>query len=218
MKMHAWVLAVIVAVAVTVSCESTPKWQKGAAIGGAAGAGTGAVIGHQSGHAGEGALIGGAVGAVAGGLIGAQLDKQEEELSKIAEVQRKSEEELVVVLREKILFDVNEYTLKTGAQDNLVKIADVVRQYPDFNIQVEGHTDSTGTEAYNQTLSERRAQSVADFLVGQGLDPTRIYAVGYGEMRPVATNDTAEGRQQNRRVELHITPRKAAPATTAPAY
>ncbi|GAB4347312.1 MAG: OmpA family protein [Candidatus Abyssubacteria bacterium] len=206
MKALRFVLACCFAMAVAVSCESTPKWQKGAAIGGAVGAGTGAVIGHQSDHAIEGAVIGGAAGALAGGLIGAQLDKQQEELSQIAEVERPSEEELVVVLREKILFDVNEYSLKPGAQDNLSQIAQVLAKYPDFNILVEGHTDSTGTETYNQWLSEKRAQSVADYLIAQGLYSARIQVIGYGETRPVATNDTPEGRQQNRRVELHITP------------
>ena len=192
------------------SCANTPNWQKGAAVGGAAGAGTGAVIGHQSGDAGEGALIGGAVGAVAGGLIGRQLDKQQEELSRVAEVQRKSEEELVVILHEKILFDVNEYTLKPGAQDNLARIADVVKKYPEFDIIIEGHTDSTGVEQYNQWLSEQRAEAVAAALVARGVNPIRINSAGYGEMRPVATNETPEGRQQNRRVELHIKPSEPA--------
>jgi outer membrane protein OmpA-like peptidoglycan-associated protein len=198
------------------SCAEMQHWQKGAAIGGAAGAGTGAIIGAQSDHTAGGALIGGAVGAVAGGLIGRQLDKQEAELSQVAEVQRPSENELVVVLREKILFDVNEYSLKPGAEDNLQKIADVVSQYPDFNIIIEGHTDSTGAETYNQWLSEKRAETVANSLSVKGVAPYRIQTIGYGETRPVATNDTPEGRQQNRRVELHIKPAEAAPETEAP--
>lgn len=186
--------------------QNAPNWQKGAALGGALGAATGAVIGHQSGHGAEGALIGGAAGAVGGGLIGRQMDKQQEELSRIAEVQRPSENELVVVLREKILFDVNEYALKPGAEDNLAQIAQVISKYPDFDVMVEGHTDSTGTETYNQWLSEKRAGAVTASLASHGIPPARIQAAGYGELRPVATNDTAEGRQQNRRVELHIKP------------
>jgi len=195
------------------SCAQTqqmPNWQKGAAIGGAVGAGTGAVIGNQSDNTGEGALIGGAVGALAGGLIGKQLDKQQAELSQIAEVQRPSENELVVVLREKILFDLNEYALKLGAEDNLARIADVLVKYPDFTVYVEGHTDGTGSENYNQWLSEKRAAAVTDFLITRAISPVRIQAVGYGEMRPVATNETPQGRQQNRRVELHIEPATAA--------
>ncbi|RJP19746.1 MAG: OmpA family protein [Candidatus Abyssobacteria bacterium SURF_5] len=201
-------LIILAGVFLSASCADMQNWQKGAALGGAVGAGTGAVIGHQSDHAGEGALIGGAVGAVAGGLIGRQLDQQQAELSQIAEVQRTSEDELVVIMREQILFDVNEYSLKPGAEDNLTKISDVVVRYPDFNIIVEGHTDSTGTDQYNQTLSERRAEAVANALIARGVDPARIQTIGYGEMRPVATNETPEGRQQNRRVELHIKPKE----------
>ncbi len=203
------ILAVCLAVLISVSCAETPKWQKGAAIGGAVGAGAGAIIGHQSDHKVEGALIGAAVGATAGGLIGRKLDQQQAELAKIAEVERPSEEELVVILREKILFDVNEYSLKPGAQDSLRQIAGVLVKYPDFEVNVEGHTDSTGSETYNQWLSEKRAESVADFLVSTGMNQFPIRVTGYGETRPVATNETPEGRQQNRRVELHITPREA---------
>jgi outer membrane protein OmpA-like peptidoglycan-associated protein len=197
---------ILLAVLVGASCANTPKWQTGAVVGGAVGAGAGAVIGHQSDHEVEGALIGGAVGAVAGGLIGAQLDKQQAELSEVAEVERPSETELVVILRDKILFDVDAYSLKPGAEDNLTEIADILIKYPDFNIVVEGHTDNTGKENYNQWLSEKRAEAVADSLVSRGLNPARIQVVGYGETRPAATNETAEGRQQNRRVELHVVP------------
>jgi outer membrane protein OmpA-like peptidoglycan-associated protein len=192
------------------ACANTPNWQKGAVLGGALGAGTGAVIGNQSDHTGEGALIGGAVGAVAGGLIGKQLDKQQAELSQVAEVQRPSENELVVILHEKILFDVNEYSLKPGAEQNIAQIADIVAKYPDFDIAVEGHTDSTGGETYNQWLSEKRAEAVANSLITKGVDATRVKVSGSGELKPVATNDTPEGRQQNRRVEIHITPKPTA--------
>jgi outer membrane protein OmpA-like peptidoglycan-associated protein len=209
MKVFKLITIIVVTVLLLVSCADTPKWQTGAAAGGGIGAGTGAVIGHQSGREIEGALIGGAVGAVAGGLIGAQLDKQQAELSQVAEVQRPSEEELVVIMHDQVLFDVNEYTLKPGSEDNLAKVADVIIKYPDFNILVEGHTDSTGSDTYNQWLSEKRAESVASFLVSRGIDGMRVQTIGYGETRPVATNDTPEGRQQNRRVEIHITPRQA---------
>ncbi|RJP68708.1 MAG: OmpA family protein [Candidatus Abyssobacteria bacterium SURF_17] len=209
MKVFKLITIIVVTVLLLVSCADTPKWQTGAAAGGGIGAVTGAVIGHQSGREIEGALIGGAVGAVAGGLIGAQLDKQQAELSQVAEVQRPSEEELVVIMHDQVLFDVNEYTLKPGSEDNLAKVADVIIKYPDFNILVEGHTDSTGSDTYNQWLSEKRAESVASFLVSRGIDGMRVQTIGYGETRPVATNDTPEGRQQNRRVEIHITPRQA---------
>jgi outer membrane protein OmpA-like peptidoglycan-associated protein len=200
------ILAIGLAAVFAAGCANAPKWQKGAAVGGAVGAGTGAIIGHQSGHGGEGALIGGAIGAVTGGLIGAQMDKQQAELSKVAEVERPTEDTLVVTLREKVLFDTNEYMLKPGAEDNLNQIADILIRYPDTYIRVEGHTDSSGSETYNQWLSEKRAQAVADFLISRGVDPMRTQPVGYGETRPVATNETPEGRQQNRRVEIHIEP------------
>jgi outer membrane protein OmpA-like peptidoglycan-associated protein len=193
---------------VGVSCAGTEKWQSGAMIGAAVGAGAGAIIGHQSGHKEGGAVIGGAVGAITGGLIGKQLDKQEAELAEIAEVKRVSEEELVVILKEKILFDIDKYSLKPAAEDNINKIADILVKYPDFDITVEGHTDSTGKETYNQTLSEKRAGAVADFLAGGGLDQLRLQTIGYGETRPVASNETADGRAENRRVEIHITPRQ----------
>jgi len=199
---------VVLAALLLVSCADTPKWQKGAAIGGAVGAGAGTIIGHQSDHEVEGALIGGAAGAVAGGLIGAQLDKQQAELSEVAEVERVSENELVVILRDRILFDVDDYSLKPGSEDNLAEIADILIRYPDFGIIVEGHADNTGKENYNQWLSEKRAGTVADFLVARGLESARVQTIGYGEMRPVATNETLEGRQMNRRVEIHIAPKE----------
>ena len=209
MKSAKLILVVCLATMFAVACANTPKWQTGAGVGGAVGAGAGAVIGHQSDHAVEGALIGTAVGALAGGLIGHQLDKQQAELSEVAEVERPSEGELVVTLHERILFDVNEYSLKPGGEDNLARVADILMRYPDFDIFVEGHTDSTGEETYNQWLSEKRAWTVADFLVARGVNSIRVQVIGFGETRPVATNETPEGRQQNRRVELHITPMQA---------
>lgn len=209
MKTFKLVAVVALSVLFLASCAETPKWQKGAGIGAAIGAGAGAIIGHQSDEEGEGALIGAAIGAAAGGLIGHHMDKQQAELAEIAEVERRSEDELVVILREKILFDVDKYDLKPGAEDNLYKIADILMRYPDFDIVAEGHTDSTGKENYNQWLSEERAAAVTDFLVNAGLNPARIRIIGYGETRPVANNETDAGRQQNRRVELHIKARQA---------
>jgi len=96
-----------------------------------------------------------------------------------------------------------------GAQPEIQRVADVLRQYPETNIQIAGHTDSQGSEVYNQQLSERRAQAVRDALVGMGVDPGRITVIGYGESRPIASNDTASGRQHNRRVEVRIIPKAA---------
>ncbi|MBD3162387.1 MAG: OmpA family protein [Candidatus Eisenbacteria bacterium] len=103
-----------------------------------------------------------------------------------------------------ILFDFDKVTLKRDVEFNLVKIATILSQFPEMDIQIEGHTDNIGTENYNQKLSERRAQTVHDFLSRQGIDPARMSVVGYGMSRPVAPNATEEGRQKNRRVDLVI--------------
>lgn len=110
---------------------------------------------------------------------------------------------LVISLSD-ILFDVNKATLKAGAEANIRRIAAVLQQYPDHQIAVEGHTDATGTDAYNQTLSEDRAASVRTSIVTGGVDPAKITSRGFGESQPVSTNDTPAGRQQNRRVEVVV--------------
>ena len=110
---------------------------------------------------------------------------------------------LVISLSD-ILFDVNKATLKPGATNNVEKIAAILNQYPNYNISVEGHTDATGSDAYNQSLSERRAASVREALVAGGVDAGRITSKGFGESQPVASNDTPAGRQQNRRVEVIV--------------
>ena len=129
----------------------------------------------------------------------AQLRTLVAEITNIRETTRG----LVISLSD-ILFDVNQATLKAGAEANVRRIAAILNQYPDYGISVEGHTDITGTAAYNQQLSERRAQAVRASLVAGGVDPARISAVGYGQTQPIATNETAAGRQQNRRVEVIV--------------
>jgi outer membrane protein OmpA-like peptidoglycan-associated protein len=128
-----------------------------------------------------------------------------EELGKeSAELQvRKTERGLVVTLGD-ILFDVDQATLNPGGELQVARLADALRQMPERNVLIEGHTDSTGSDAYNDDLSQRRADAVEDLLIMQGIEPTRVVTRGYGERLPVATNDTAAGRQQNRRVEVVI--------------
>jgi OmpA-OmpF porin, OOP family len=111
---------------------------------------------------------------------------------------------LVVTLSDEILFDVDQAELKPGGMQQLARVAEFLRENPDRNVLIEGHTDSTAPDAYNLALSQRRANAVEDFLITQGVDPTRISAVGYGEQLPIATNDTAAGRQANRRVEIVV--------------
>jgi len=109
-----------------------------------------------------------------------------------------------------LLFDVNSAIIKPGALDGLTQVADVLNRYPETTIIVKGYTDSTGTEAYNQELSERRAKSVANLMIGKGVDVGRVTAIGFGKQFPIAGNDTEAGRQQNRRVELEIIPKDTA--------
>jgi OmpA-OmpF porin, OOP family len=111
---------------------------------------------------------------------------------------------LVVTLTDDVLFDVDQAELKPGGMQRLARVSEFLRQNPDRNVLIEGHTDSTAPDAYNLALSQRRANAVEDFLISQGVDPTRISAVGYGEQLPIATNDTAAGRQANRRVEIVV--------------
>ena len=182
------------------------KTKRGAAIGAVVGGVAGAVIGNQSGSNRTGAVIGAAAGAAVGAAVGRRMDRQEQELRQIegVEVTRPSEGEISVRLEEAILFDVNSSALRSASRTTLTDLAKNFRQYPDNRIVVEGHTDSTGSDAHNQRLSEDRAANVADYLIGQGVAANSVIVYGYGESRPRSSNDTAEGRQMNRRVEIHI--------------
>ncbi len=198
-------MATVFAIACTTS-DPNKKAKEGAGIGAAAGAVAGAVIGNQSGNNRTGAAAGAAVGGAIGAAIGHRMDKQEQELRQIqgVEVTRPSQGEIAVRLTSDILFDVDSAGLRPESRTTLRDLATNFRQYPDELIDVEGHTDSSGTSAYNQSLSNRRANSVRDFLVDNGVASRSITAVGYGETRPKDTNSTPEGRQLNRRVEIHI--------------
>jgi outer membrane protein OmpA-like peptidoglycan-associated protein len=182
------------------------KTKQGAVVGTLAGAAAGAAIGGKK-HRAGGALIGAATGAVAGGLVGNYLDKQAKELDAIpgAEVERK-DDSLVVNFAGGILFDTNSSSLAPGGYDRLRSLAQTMNGYPKQRVIVKGHTDSQGDDRYNQKLSEERADTVRNYLVSEGLSSTRISAIGFGSKMPVATNSTAEGRQQNRRVEIEIRP------------
>ena len=201
----------LIACLFTLACASTnddpnAKAKRGAGIGAAAGAVAGAVIGNQSGNNRTGAVAGAAAGAAIGAAIGHRMDKQQQELQQIqgVEVTRPSEGEINVRLTNDILFDVDSYSLRSESRTTLRDLANNFRQYPDELISVEGHTDSTGTTEHNQMLSQNRAGSVRTYLVDQGVPSNKIDAIGYGETRPKASNDTPEGRQLNRRVEIHI--------------
>jgi outer membrane protein OmpA-like peptidoglycan-associated protein len=190
----------------TGSEDPNRKTKKGAVAGAVAGAIAGAIIGNQSGESGAGAAIGAIVGAGVGAAVGRRMDQQQQELQQIegVEVERTDEDELNVVMKSDILFDVDSSALRPDSRATLDDISAVFARYPEQTIRVEGHADSTGTDEYNQALSERRAASVRDYIVERGVASERIEAIGYGELRPRETNDTPDGRQLNRRVEIHV--------------
>ena len=188
-------------------CKTMNKSQKGAVIGGASGGVVGGVVGRTMGNTAMGAIIGATVGGVAGAVIGRQMDKQAEEIAREmgdAEVIREGEA-IVVNFKEKVLFAYDRSDLSAMAMANLDKLNAILLKYPETNITVIGHTDSKGTESYNQTLSESRASAVTSYSSQHGIMSTRLTAIGKGETDPVATNETADGSALNRRVEFVIT-------------
>lgn len=187
------------------SCN-TSRAAKGAVIGGTVGGVAGGAIGKKSGNTAAGIIIGAAVGGTAGALIGNYMDKQAEEIERDMEgatVQRVGEG-ILITFDSGLMFDVNSFQLRPATKTNLQELSRILQKYDDTNILIEGHTDSSGSEEYNQELSEKRANSVYTYLVQQGVMAPRFSTVGYGEMQPVATNETPDGRQQNRRVEVAI--------------
>ena len=179
---------------------------KGGAIGAGAGGAVGGVIGHATGHTAIGAIIGAAVGGTAGILIGNEMDKRAVEMRKDIQGARieRIGEGIKITFDTGLFFDFDKSDLRPQAITNIESLAKILNKYPDTDILVEGDTDNTGTEDYNLELSERRAQSVADYLVGQDVPGSRISIVGLGEMNPIASNDSDYGRQQNRRVEVAV--------------
>jgi outer membrane protein OmpA-like peptidoglycan-associated protein len=186
--------------------DPNQKAKQGAGAGAAAGAIVGAIIGNQSGNNRTGAVVGAAAGAAIGAALGHRMDQQQKELQKIqgVEVSRPAEGEIAVNLTNDILFDFNSSSLRAESQQTLAALASNFRNYPDEQVTIEGHTDSIGTPSYNQTLSQQRASAVSGYLSAEGVPSARITSIGYGETRPKASNDTPEGRQLNRRVEIHI--------------
>jgi outer membrane protein OmpA-like peptidoglycan-associated protein len=182
------------------------KTQKGAVIGGTSGAVIGGVIGNAAGNTAAGAIIGAAVGGAAGAIIGNQMDKQAEEIKKEvpgAEVERVGEG-IIVRFDDAVLFQTASTTLGNNAYKSLDNLTTILNKYPETNLEIAGHTDSRGTNEYNQTLSENRAEAVSTYLASKGIKRTRMTTKGYGETQPIATNDTEAGRSQNRRVEFQI--------------
>jgi outer membrane protein OmpA-like peptidoglycan-associated protein len=185
------------------SCTSPgKKTAVGAGVGVAAGAAVGAIIGHQSGNRGKGAALGAALGGALGGTIGNRLDKQAKELEKIAETKR-TEDGIITKLKSDILFDTNKATLKNAS--NINQMAAILKKYPENVLTIKGYTDSTGTDAINKPLSQKRADAVRAQLVEAGVPANTISTMGMGDDNPVGDNKSAAGRAQNRRVEIEIT-------------
>ncbi len=201
------VIIYLMVVLTLAGCSSMNKSQKGAVIGAAGGGATGAVIGRASGNTAMGAIIGATVGGVAGAVIGRQMDKQAAEMEKEvpgARVERVGEG-IVVEFSGKVLFGFDKSDLTAEAINNLQSLTDILTKYPDTDIVVQGHTDDKGSDSYNQSLSERRATQVSNYLISRNISSSRISTVGYGETAPKYSNATEDGRAQNRRVEFLIT-------------
>ncbi len=203
------------ALALTTACAGTggPNDNRMAGQGAAVGAGLGALAGAATGDNRSerirNGLIGASLGAATGATVGSALDRQEQELrnqlgGNVAVVN--NGQNLTVTLPQDILFATNSTSVSAAAQGNLATLASSLQQYPNSTVNVIGHTDDVGAAAFNADLSTRRAQAVAAVLANNGVSSARIRSIGRGEDQPIATNLTAEGRQQNRRVDIVITP------------
>ena len=206
-------LALLVVSTLIFGCEATRNAnnkQKGAVIGATGGAVIGGVIGNNTGDGNTalGAIIGGVVGGAAGAIIGNKMDEQAKQIEQEipgAEVERVGEG-INVTFDESsgVYFATDKYNINDKSEQTLNKLAGIFKEYPQTNILVEGHTDNTGSESYNYTLSKNRAQAVTGYLVDSGVDRGRFTTKWYGETQPKYDNSTAEGRAQNRRVEIAI--------------
>jgi outer membrane protein OmpA-like peptidoglycan-associated protein len=208
MKKARMSLALILSVIfITSGCASWNKTQKGAVVGTAAGSGMGAAIGRASGNTALGTIIGAAVGGAAGAVIGNQMDKQAEEIqSKVPEAKvERVGEGIVVEFNSNVLFGFDKSVLSHDAKAGLDKLVTVLNEYKETDIELQGHTDSRGSIAYNQSLSEERAGAVSGYLADRGVAASRMTIKGFGEMAPKYDNSTDTGRSENRRVEFLIT-------------
>lgn len=195
-----------------IGCETLKKAEIGGILGGVAGAAAGAVIGNNVGDGNSelGAIIGGAVGATAGAMIGNRMDQQakkiEQELPSV-EVEV-VEEEIYMVFDQSngVFFASGKSVLNDTTKETIRKLSNVLIEYPTTKILIAGHTDSQGKEESNLKLSKERAESVRDYLIGQGVEEARFTIEYFGESQPKDTNDTANGRERNRRVEVKISP------------
>ena len=187
-------------------CQSLGKREQGAIIGAAVGGAAGGVIGKHQGSTAKGAIIGATVGGVIGGVIGHQMDQQAKELEQnvAGAVVERVGEGIQVTFESGLLFDFDSDDIKSTAAQNLNNLAASLDKYPNSDLLIVGHTDAVGADDYNQRLSEARARAAALYLANRGVDASRLRTLGLGETEPVASNETASGQAQNRRVEVAI--------------
>ena len=204
------VIVVVTCSSMLVGCQTVrdnPNTAGGAIIGALGGAAIGAIL---PGSSRTNALIGAGIGLLAGAAVGQYLDNQERELRRdlagTGAVVDRQGESLLVSFPANVTFGVDSSTIRPGFYRTLDDVSATLNRYPQSYLDVVGHTDSTGSEAYNQALSERRASSVSNHFRSRGVEPARIASYGMGETQPIASNADSFGRQQNRRVELRITP------------
>ena len=194
---------------VIISACKTSRAFKGGAIGTGTGAVIGGVIGKTAGNTALGAVVGAAVGGAAGAVIGRQMDKQAEEIKNNvpnAEVIHKpGEEGIIINFNSGVLFGFDKSDLTPASVKSVEELATILNKYPDTDVLIEGHTDNKGSDEYNMNLSDKRAKTVSDYLRDKNIKSSRLRTVGYGEKQPVASNNSDEGRTQNRRVTFVIT-------------
>jgi len=204
---QAGVASAIVMLLAAAGCQTLNKKEQGAIIGAAGGAVAGGVIGHATGSTARGAIIGAAVGGAAGAIIGHQMDQKAKEIqAKVpGAVVTREGEGLVVTFESGLLFDFDSDQLRDASKANLTNLANSLSEFGDSKLLLVGHTDDKGTETYNEDLSRRRANAVANYLISRGVPSSRVATSGRGESEPIAPNDTDANRQKNRRVEVAIT-------------
>lgn len=201
------ILAVLITTATIItSCKSLSKTQKGAGIGAIAGGTIGALIGKKAGNTAVGAILGGAIGGTAGAYIGRKMDQQAKEIEQTVPGATviPAGEGIIVKFDSGILFGFDQSDLTANAKQNIDNLAKSLNNYPNTDIMIIGHTDALGSDAYNMKLSLQRANAVRDYAIAKGVASGRLKTEGRGESEPIASNDTEEGRAQNRRVEIVI--------------
>ena len=206
MKRSILLVAALATVATANGCASTSNQTKGAVIGATSGGAVGSLIGHAAGSTATGLVLGALVGGAGGAIIGHQMDQQAKEIHHdipAANVARVGEG-MDVTFASAALFNENSAVLNEQARRDLTSLAQSLQKYPNTNVLIVGHTDSTGTNAENMALSQRRAAAAKNYLVSQGVSPSRIRAEGRGSAEPVAPSDTEADRERNRRVEVAI--------------